>query len=284
MRFFWLIIAALFVVLPTQAQDDVTPMRILVISIDGARPDAIQIADAPNLQTLAAEGAVDWQARTIMPSVTLPAHTSMFTGLTPTEHRIFHNGYVDQRFDIPTFLSITHAAEIPTAMIVGKQKLVQLHYPEDIPYDFAREGDRSVIDATIEHLEEGAQVVFVHLPNTDYFFGHLTGWMSPTYLYELGNTDREIGRLLQALDDLDLREHTLIIITADHGGHDGVHGSQMREDLLIPMIINGVGVEARTVLRETSNTQVAATVLYALGLDIPDDMAAPIMAIFPESD
>jgi predicted AlkP superfamily pyrophosphatase or phosphodiesterase len=256
-----------------------TPSHVIVISMDGARPDAILQVDAPVLHRLAATGAASWQAQTILPSVTVPAHASMLTGLDVAEHGINTNTYNTEKLGLPTFLSIAAENGYATAMIVGKNKLEQLHYPDTVAYTFATSGDRSVIDAAIVALDNGAQVLFIHMPNPDYF-GHLSGWMSPQYLAELPNTDAQIGRLLAALDERQIRASTLLIITADHGGHDRIHGADIPEDRLIPLIINGFGVQAGVELENASITQVAATVLYALNLPIGEDMATPLIEAF----
>lgn len=122
-------------------------------------------------------------------------------------------------------------------------------------------------------------MLFIHIPNPDYF-GHRSGWMSEPYLFELGNTDAQIGRLLDALDALGIRETSLLLITSDHGGHGTVHGANIPEDMTIPLIVNGVGVQPGTLLSGTEITQVAPTVLWALGLAIPDGMARPLTQAF----
>ena len=65
--------------------------KVLVVSVDGLRPDAIFHAPAPNLHALACQGAYSWRARTIEPSMTLPSHASMVSGFPPEQHGIFHN-------------------------------------------------------------------------------------------------------------------------------------------------------------------------------------------------
>jgi predicted AlkP superfamily pyrophosphatase or phosphodiesterase len=253
--------------------------HIIVISMDGARPDAILQVDSPVLQSLAAGGAATWQAQTVLPAVTVPAHASMLTGLEVAEHGLDNNNYNNEALGLPTFISLAAERGYLTAMIVGKNKLDQFHYPENVAFTFATSGDSSVIDAAIDALDDGVQVLFVHLPNPDYF-GHLSGWMSPQYLAELPNTDAQIGRLLAALEERQILDSTLLIITADHGGHDRKHGGDIPEDRLIPMIINGFGVQAGVELENISVTQVAATVLYALQMPIPDEMAEPIREAF----
>lgn len=243
--------------------------QVVVISVDGLRPDAL--TQTPHIHVLAERGAVDWAAQTLFPPATLPAHAAMLTGLP--DHGVTWNDYRAEKIDLTTFLDLTAEAGYRTAMVVGKEKLHQLHHNETVEYSFMHEGDRSVIDEALRLLDDGVEVLFVHLPNTDYF-GHSEGWMSETYLRELGNTDVQIGRLLAALD-----ENTFVILTSDHGGHGMVHGADIPEDMTIPWIIAGPGIDPGTTLDDVRVSQTAATVLAALGLPVPDGMDDP--AILP---
>src|SRR5688572_11070084 len=54
--------------------------HVIVMSIDGLRPDAIEKFGATTMQRLMKEGSYTLAARTIFPSKTLPSHTSMLTG------------------------------------------------------------------------------------------------------------------------------------------------------------------------------------------------------------
>src|ERR1700728_4534584 len=67
--------------------------HIFIISIDGGKPAVIAQSQMPELQKLVAEGAHTWKATTIFPSITLPAHTSMLTGVGPEKHKIMWNEY-----------------------------------------------------------------------------------------------------------------------------------------------------------------------------------------------
>ncbi|MBI4315203.1 MAG: alkaline phosphatase family protein [Chloroflexi bacterium] len=247
------------------------PPKVLIISIDGLRPDALLKADAPNIMALAHRGAYTWSAQTIYPAVTLPAHASMLTGYPPEAHGILWNdnspGHAPVK--VPTIFSAAHAAGLRTVMVVGKQKLEQLNLPGTVDaYVFARFGDPGAADAAIEEIGKGFDLMFVHLPNTDYF-GHTDGWMSPTYIAELTPTDAAVGRILAALPP-----DTIVILTADHGGHDKVHGARIPVDMTIPWIIAGPGVAADHELAAPVNTMdTAATVAYVLGLALPPDAA-----------
>ena len=58
----------------------------VVITIDGLRPDAISKSDAPNIKSLMKGGSYSLEAQTVIPSRTLPAHTSLVTGIRPQRH------------------------------------------------------------------------------------------------------------------------------------------------------------------------------------------------------
>ena len=258
--------------------------RVLVVSLDGARPDALEPAPAPRLLALAERGAHTWQARTVLPAVTLPAHASMLTGLDVADHGVTYN-------DLPamtcpaiqpiTFLALAALAGFRPAMVVGKEKLCVFRQTPAIDYTFAGAGDPSVADAVIEKLDAGDDVLFAHFPGPDYF-GHLTGWMSETYVNQIRRTDEQVGRVLDALDERGLTDQTLIIVTADHGGHDFGHGEDIPEDRLIPWIIAGPGVVSGLDLGESIHlADTAATVEWALGLPRPANASGrPALAAF----
>ena len=274
MRQKWIVLFLFFIATTVHSQESL-PSHVIVISLDGARPDAMQDAYMPHLDALLINAAYSWTAETVFPPATIPAHASMLTGLPVEEHGITHNDYSEELIEHPTFLSLAAEMGFPTAMIVGKEKFVQFHTNEQIYYEFAQLGDGSVVDAGIERLDEGDTVLFLHFPNPD-FFGHSTNWMSETYINELYSTDYQMGRFLDALAERDILDSSLFIITSDHGGHDDEHGSNIPEDMLIPMIIFGYGVDTMT-LENIRLTQVASTVLSALDIPIPETMDEPII-------
>ena len=67
---------------------DADPPRVALITIDGLRPEAVTAETTPQIWQLVARGAYTWSAQTIVPSNTLPSHTSMLTGVEPSVHGI----------------------------------------------------------------------------------------------------------------------------------------------------------------------------------------------------
>src|SRR5690606_29351219 len=74
--------------------------HVVVISVDGLLPAVYTEPDAhglavPTLRRLAAEGASSPGARSVMPSLTYPSHTTIATGVDPGRHGIVSNKTLD---------------------------------------------------------------------------------------------------------------------------------------------------------------------------------------------
>ena len=118
----------------------------------------------------------------------------------------------------------------------------------------------------IRHLPN---VLFIHFAITD-GMGHSYGWLSPQQFSVLFRADEALKQFLDELDARNLRNETLFIVTADHGGHGSTHGSNSPEDMTIPWIAAGPGIQSNKALTALVHTMdTAATAAFALGLSIP---------------
>ncbi|HXR32119.1 MAG TPA: alkaline phosphatase family protein [Verrucomicrobiae bacterium] len=82
-----------------QAQEKASPLLVM-ISIDGLRPDYVTAADAhgakvPNLRRFLKEGAYAEGVTGVVPTVTYPSHTTLVTGVWPATHGILANTTFD---------------------------------------------------------------------------------------------------------------------------------------------------------------------------------------------
>jgi len=108
--------------------------RVIVISIDGLRPDAIEKADAAVLKTLIGRGAYCPRAETVRPSITLPSHTAMLTGLDYGRHGIAWNNYRAGYIIHPTVFSVLHQTGRKSAMFFSKDKFHFLANPNCVSW------------------------------------------------------------------------------------------------------------------------------------------------------
>jgi hypothetical protein len=242
--------------------------KVMLISVDGLRPDAIFHAPAPNLQALACKGAYSWRARTIHPSITLPSHASMVSGFPPEKHGIFHNDLQPGYIAVPTVMSAAKQAGRKVVLVVGKEKMIQLVPPGT--YDvfvWTPDLDDDVITKAVEEVAAGFDLMFVHLPMVD-LTGHAQGWMSEAYLRQVSATDAALARLLAVVPP-----ETTIIVTADHGGSGYIHWSGAPEDVHIPWIVKGPGIRSARALGSDIHTfDTAATIAHVLGVKLPADV------------
>jgi predicted AlkP superfamily pyrophosphatase or phosphodiesterase len=247
--------------------------RVLILSIDGLRPDAIALAYMNNLLALMETSAYSLTAQTIRPSATLPAHVSMLSGQCPRKHGVNWNDYMPEfgYAQVTDLFDIAHAAGLKTVMYVGKEKLRQITEPESTDvYEFIPDRDLVIVERLLENFPADFNLMFVHFPTADWM-GHLYGWLSPEQFSVLFRADQALGNLLAELDARGIREETLIIVTADHGGHDFIHGSSLPEDMTIPWIAFGAGIQPASLTGKITTTDTAATAAFALNLSIPEE-------------
>jgi len=247
--------------------------RVIILSMDGLRPDAIELAPMPNLLELMKTSAYSLTAQTARPSATLPAHASMLTGLCPSKHGVEWNDYIPengiaQGIDL---FDLANAADLQTVMYVGKEKLQQVTDAASVDmFVYINDRDKVIMQKLLSAFPQDFGVLFIHFATTD-AMGHVYGWLSPEQYSVIYRADEAIGELLTALDTYGLRDETLLIITADHGGHDTTHGSSKPEDMTIPWIVSGPGIQAGKLLTQVYTMDTAATAAYALGLPIPEE-------------
>jgi len=106
--------------------------HVLIISVDGMRPDGITAAQAPNLLWLMQRGAYGTHVETIRPSITLPSHTAMLTGLDFKNHGVVWNNFRPGHIEHPTVFSIAKEAGLSTAMLFAKDKFHFLANPDQV--------------------------------------------------------------------------------------------------------------------------------------------------------
>ncbi len=268
--------------------------NVVVVSIDGLRPDAIQAFDAQTLKRLMGEGSYTLNARTINPSKTLPSHTSMLTGEPPERHHVLWNNVTTAKADeieLPNIFSVARQHGYTTAAFFSKAKFQPLQRPGTLDYSQAPggwfgkwSGERTINDVERYLREAKPNLLFVHISDPD-AAGHRSGWMSPDYGRAVRDADGAVARLVKVADSTYGRGNYSLIVTADHGGHDSNHGSDDPRDITIPWIAWGKGVKVGEIDDATVRTMdTASTVLWLMGLTEPTDWAGtPVVGAFEAS-
>lgn len=253
--------------------------RVVIVVLDGLRPDAIEKFHLESWMRIAARGASTLRGSTVGPSVTAAAMGSLLSGVPPRIH-----GLTSDRFQVPRptgpvfpLPRCLRGAGIPTTMyirsipfvvrgIAGRlAKMLGVSNPQ-----FVGRTAFDIAGAARKHLEAPRrELVLLHLPDAD-LAGHEHGWMSDAYGDAARRMDNALGRIA-AYARVDEDPGTLLIALADHGG-GGVqakdHDSDHPLDRTIPLLLSGAYVKP-SCLWNASLLDVAPTVLSAFGVPIP---------------
>ena len=243
--------------------------KALLILVDGMRPDAVIECGHPAVKEFLESSLYTLSARTVMPSVTLPTHMSLFHSVPAERHGILSNTYTPLVRPLDGLCERLKAAEKSCAFFYNWEPLRDIARPGSISeaayYNQSmlgyEETNELVTLAAIESItRRSPDFIFVYLGWVDEQ-GHATGWLSDEYMRSVRVSWDEIARLSEAA----LCRGYNVFVTADHGWHSRSHGSDMDEDMLIPLFIRGEGIAPGTLPEGTSIMDIAPTIVRLLG-------------------
>ena len=242
--------------------------KVILISVDGCRPDALAACGHPFVDELKRRAAYTFTARTVYPSVTLPCHLSLFHSVPPQRHGTLTNDYVPPVRPVPGLFEQLHAAGLHSAMYYGWEPLRDVARPKSLTWAgyynayAAEHTDTILTDMALQRLAtHEPDFVFLYMVETDEKGGHDSGWMTDTYMDYVRCAMDNVQRVVEAAGS----EYT-VIVTADHGGHDRTHGTDLKEDMIIPQFYLGPRFIPGRDLGEVSLLDIAPTIADLMGV------------------
>jgi predicted AlkP superfamily pyrophosphatase or phosphodiesterase len=262
--------------------------HVLVIGIDGVRPDALQAAATPNIDGLITNGSVSYQAfaggelgtPSQQPTVSGPGWSSILTGVWVDKHHVKGNKFEEPNYDnYPHFFKRIKEAN-PHAYLSSIVTWEPIHYrilsDEDYRYTTVGE-DYGMMDAdatknAVEHLGSAdPDALFFYLGDVDET-GHKFGYSTevPEYMKALEIADAQVGAILEAITSRPnyKNEDWLVIVTTDHGGLDTGHGGQSEDERTIFFITSGNGANRGELSPGPGHVAVPPTVFKHLGISV----------------
>jgi arylsulfatase A-like enzyme len=269
--------------------------RVIIVVLDGLRPDAIDAFDLSNIRDMAANGASTMSARTVSPSCTWPAITSLLSGVPPETHGILRDSPRVPRPKTPilTLPALLSQSDLPSAVfmrglpalyrVTARRIAKRLGFAKA---SFAGTTAQEVIVSASETLRTQERgLIVIHWADADQA-GESHGWMTKEYADACRRLDHGVG-LLMKLISFTSDPHTLVIALADHGG-GGVtvndHSEEHPLNWTIPLVLGGASVQ-RTTLERAHLLDVPATAAWALGVAPPDTyVGRPLMEAIVADD
>ena len=237
---------------PDTAKAPASPPNVLLITVDTLRADHLgcygyEQARTPHTDRLADEGVR--VERAIAPTpLTLPSHTSILTGLEPPAHSVRGNGVFRVPDSVETLAEVLKAEGYQTRAFVSSDVLHHRFnldqgfdgYEDDLSGEAKdaltqmqeRSGEQTMdrvlqwLDKRTEPTSASPFFLWVHLfdPHAPYEPPEADAKLAATpYDGEIASADRQVGRLVKALEPNGVLDDTILVFTSDHGENLGEH-------------------------------------------------------------
>ena len=272
---------------------------MVVVTLDTLRADRLGCygfrgVETPNVDAVAAEGVVFEQATSTVP-LTLPSHSSIFTGLIPPHHGVRDNGGFFLDASKTTLAERLKEGGFTTGAFVGAWVLDSrwgLDQGFDVYSDkfdlskykvvnlgsVQKTGDE-VMDlalAWLEGVKDRKFFAWVHLydPHTPYEPPEpfASRYPKTPYLGEIAYTDHVVGRLVAWLKSSGAWDRTILVLLADHGESLGEHGENTHTFFVydatqhVPLVVRTPWGDRGRSRAQVSTVDLMPTVLDLVGL------------------
>jgi len=221
-----------------QSKSDAAP--VILISIDGFKPDYLTRGVTPNLNALAKQGAVADAMRPAFPSITFPNHYTLVTGLTPDHHGVVGNTMEDaaipnQRFSLgnreavidrrwwdqaePVWVTAQKNG-VPSATMFWPGSEADIHGVRPSEWRVfngkisAEQRVATVLEWMDKPLATRPRFITLYFDEVDHS-GHMNGPDSELTTQAAAHVDQVIGMLLSGLNQRQINAN--IVIVSDHG-------------------------------------------------------------------
>lgn len=253
--------------------------HVTVIGVDGAGA-WFKDADTPNFDKIFENGAITYNALSSKPTISAECWGSMLIGVGPEVHGLTNSIVSNNHYDVDSafpslFRRIRQA--YPDAVLGSFCDWNPITYgivETNAGVSHATAPDTELTPVVCDYIRENKpDFVFIHFDSVD-GAGHSTGYGRPAFIERLHEVDSLIGDVYNAVEDAGMLEDTLFIVIADHGGTNdenfkGSHGGWTDEEKYVTFAATGKGIN-KTEIKEMNIRDLAATVLYALGIDAPE--------------
>lgn len=232
---------------------------VVLVSFDGLRADYLDRIDTPSFRRVMRQGVRAERLIPVFPSKTFPNHYSIATGMFADRHGIVANTFYDPQRDAaygnavvpgsvedgtwyrgePIWLTAEKQGMVAaTCFWVGSEAEIQGLRATYWKKLREQPSIDSRVDTVLEWLhlpaEKRPHLITLYMSDVD-GAGHRFGPDAPEVQSAVQAVDRSLGRLLDGIDSLPIRDRVYLVLVSDHGMAAYTTGQYMAiEDLIDP--------------------------------------------------
>lgn len=247
--------------------------HVIVLGIDGAGA-FIKDADTPHFDRIFAESAVTYSALSSNPTISAECWGSMLLGVGPEVHKLTNGIVSSTPYPVDSvfpslFRRIREAmpdAELGSYCDWNPITFGIVENNQNVANATARDTD--LIPMICDYIREKKPTfLFTQLDSVD-GAGHGHGYGSVEHLRRIHEVDELVNDVYETVRETGILDDTLFMLIADHGGFGTGHGGWTDEEKYVTFAAAGKGVQCGQI-EEMNIRDLAAIVLYALGIDAP---------------
>ncbi len=253
--------------------------HVIVIGVDGAG-SWFKDADTPNFDEIFKIGAITYNALSSKPTISAECWGSMLIGVGPEVHKLTNNRV--------SILPYPVWSKHPTVF-----RRIRKAYPKSelgsycdwnpINKGIVEKGlgvnkqtarDKELTPLVCDYIsQKKPDFLFVHFDSVD-GAGHSNGYGTEKHIKAINAVDKLIGDVYSAVKCAGILDDTLFMVIADHGGTNddtgkGSHGGWTDEEKHVTFAAVGKDITSGEI-KEMNIRDLAAVVLYAMGIEAPD--------------
>ena len=266
--------------------------RVIIFGMDGAGT-MIRQGNTPNFDRIFGNGSITYEALASVLTMSAQGWGSAFCGVPGPVHGAT-NDYAQNvhKFNVlyPSIFRLTREA-YPKAKMASFANWSAINWgliERDcgvflFPEDRKEPAKETIVSHVLTYLAKNdPKLLFVYFVDVDHAL-HIYGYGSDEYFRAMEETDEQIGIVYNALVQNGLLENTLVLFVTDHGGNNKKgHGGSSDQERKVTFAAAGPGVEEHGVIEDMELQDVAAVVLYALGIEQPEIQTGRVPGgIFP---
>jgi hypothetical protein len=231
--------------------------KVLIIGIDGCRPDALNIASTPSIDLLIGNGVFSSDALNDDITISGPGWSAIICGVWSDKHLVTNNNFDGNNYEeYPSIFQYIESfnSDLNTASICHWAPINDYIVDDTADFTLNVSNDSAVSSEAIDYITENdVDVLFLHFDDVDYA-GHAYGFSPEVdeYIDAIEGVDLLIGPIITSIENRPNydNEDWLIIVSTDHGGKNISHGGSSLEEENVFFIASGNSVETEVIEKE----------------------------------